>query len=170
LSAWVSYQFVQPKLCTLIACFALRLVCRSWFSPCSLMKDQAREETRCASTNMEGNAMRNRMLLFCVSATAGTLMEATFFATPRAHTLPLSAHYGIASEVYEAHSRHNIAYVCRRNAYGRTCTYVWTPDRNVRSDRPHAIGAYPSASQAHGYYPYGTGYFPWYWANPQGAD
>ena len=116
--------------------------------------------------------MRNRMLLFCMSATAGFLMEATFFAAPRAHALPLAAHYGIASTVRDSNSSHNVGYVCRRDAYGRTCTYVWPSGRNVRSDRPHAIGAYPSSYQAQGsgYYPRGSGYFPWYWANPQGND
>jgi hypothetical protein len=111
--------------------------------------------------------MRNRMSLFYMSAAAGTLMGATFLAAPRVHALPLPAHYAIASAIHDADSRDNVAYICRRDAYGRTCTYVWPSSRNVRSDRSHASGAY-SNNQAP--LSQGSGYYPFYWANPQGSD
>jgi hypothetical protein len=111
--------------------------------------------------------MRNRMLVFYMSAAAGTLMGVTFLAASRVQALPLAAHYGIASAVHEADSRHNVAYVCRRDAYGRTCTYVWPSGRNGRSDRSHTSAAYP---QYQAPLSQGSGYYPFYWANPQGSD
>jgi hypothetical protein len=119
----------------------------------------------------KGNAMRNRMLFLYVSAGAGILAATTFSAAPLAQALPLAAGYSITSEVQDSDIRRNVAYVCRRDAYGRTCTYVWP---SGRSDRSYT-GQYWShtsryQSQEHGYYPYGTGYYPWYWANPQGSD
>jgi hypothetical protein len=115
--------------------------------------------------------MRNRMLLLYVSAGAGILMAATFSAAQWAQALPVAARYGITSEVHDSDIRRNVAYVCRRDVYGRTCTYVWSSDR---SDRSHTSGYWSHTSryqsQGSGYYPYGSGYYPWYWANPQGND
>jgi hypothetical protein len=108
--------------------------------------------------------MRKPMLLVYVSAGAGILMAAMFSAAPQVHALPLAARYGITSAVHDADTRRSVAYVCRRDAYGRTCTYV---SPSGRSDRPNT-GRYQA--QGSGYYPYGSGYYPWYWANPQGSD
>ncbi len=114
--------------------------------------------------------MRKPMLLVYVSAGAGAgiLMAAMFSAAPKAQALPLAARYGITSAVHDADIKRNVAYVCRRDAYGRTCTYVWP---SGRSDRSNTSRAYPYyQAQGSGYYPYGSGYYPWYWANPQGSD
>ena len=112
--------------------------------------------------------MRNRKLLLYVSAGAGILKAVTFSAAPWAHALPLAARYDLTSEVHNSDIRRNVAYVCRRDAYGRTCTYVWHSGRH----RSHTSGSWsnvsPYQSRGSGYYPYGSGYYPWTWGNPQG--
>ena len=112
--------------------------------------------------------MRNRMLVL-VSVGAGIFTAVTFLAAPRAEALPQAVGYGIPSEVHDGDVRRNVAYVCRRDAYGRTCTYVWRPDR---SHQPHTYwsNVSPYQSRGSGYYPYGSGYYPWYWGNPQSND
>jgi hypothetical protein len=115
--------------------------------------------------------MRSHMLLLYVSAGAGILMGATFSAAPSARDATGSVlRHHIRGSGFDV--RRNVAYVCRRDAYGRTCTYAWP---SGRSDRSHMGGYWSNStsryqSQGSGYYPYGSGYYPWYWANPQGND
>ena len=105
--------------------------------------------------------MRNRML---VSVGAGMLTVPTFWGATWAQALQAAARYGITPEVHGSGISRNVGYVCRRDAYGRTCTYVWRSDR---PDQPHTSSYWSNVSryqsQGSGYYPYGTGYFPWYW-------
>jgi hypothetical protein len=113
-----------------------------------------------------GSAMGKLNIGFCVRAAAGMLLIAIALPSSAARAVPLAGPLSAAAE--QAHITHRVPYACRRDAYGRVCTYVSPWDRNLRSNRPHASGSSP-------YYqaqPYSgsSGYNPFYWANPQGSD
>ena len=110
--------------------------------------------------------MREGKIVFC--KIAATVTISGLILCLRAQAVPLAIPSGLGLAAAQAKLSQAVPYICRRDAYGRTCTYVSSVDRNVRSDRPRTYGGSP-------YYqaqPYAgsSGYYPFYWANPQGSD
>src|SRR5919204_3705624 len=108
--------------------------------------------------------MRKQRMISCKTAALVMVASAVLLDAYRAEAAPVMTPTALAAAMQQVRPSHRVPYVCRRDAYGRTCTYV-SPERNLRSDRPHYNGAYPYYSaQPNGGY---SGYYPFYWANPQ---
>jgi hypothetical protein len=110
--------------------------------------------------------MREGKIVFCKIAAVGIISGVILCL--RAEAVPLAIPANLALAAAQAKLSQAVPYICRRDTYGRTCTYVSSADRNVRSDRSRTYGGSP-------YYqaqPYSgsSGYYPFYWANPQGSD
>jgi hypothetical protein len=111
--------------------------------------------------------MQQSVTVFCVAAAAAMLSGAMLSASSRAQAVALAAP-SLKAAIAQANAVQTVPYKCRRGSEGRSCYYVARPERNLRDDRPYANRAYPDHQPG----PRGGDhqYFPFYYANPQGAD